>query len=351
MIRGCNLVSLVMDQNWTSVQAELHGLLRQNQSLPQDSRILVAFSGGQDSLCLLRLLLDLQSKWNWAIATIYCDHRWPTDSGKNADHVAQISKQWNLEHFHFIAPRVLKGEAEGRDWRYEIMTDCAQAKGYDYLVTAHTASDRAETLLYNLIRGSGMDGLQALSSQRRFNQSVTLVRPILHLTRVQTGQFCADHQLPIWDDGMNQDLHYRRNRIRLEVLPYLREHFNPQVDRAIAQTSELLSADVAYLEQQAQQLLDQVSPDTHKPCLDRQNLGQAPIALQRRAIRMFLQRHLGHAPNFAQVQKIMTLTKSNHRDRTDPLLGGIIAVVYHQQIILHDLNDPSRYGESETDRN
>ena len=339
---SCCSCIMVMAANWTSVHADFHGLLRQNQWLPHGERVLVAFSGGQDSCCLLRLLLDLRSKWNWAIATTYCDHRWPSDSGDNAYHVAQLSKQWGVAHYPFIAPKILKGEAEGRDWRYQVMADCAQVQGYDYLVTAHTASDRAETLLYHLIRGSGMDGLQALSQQRSLNDSVTLVRPILHLTRVQTGQFCQSQNLPIWQDCMNQDLHYRRNRMRLEVLPYLRQHFNPQVDRAIAQTSALLNADVAYLEQQAQALCQKVSPDLEIPAFNRHALSHAPLALQRRAIRIFLQRHLRKPPNFSQVQKVLTLVHGHHRDRTDPLFRGIIAEVQHHQIILHDLTDPSK---------
>ena len=141
---------------------------------------------------------------------------------------------------------------------------------------------------------------------------------------------------------MNQDLYYRRNRLRLEVLPYLREHFNPQVDRAIAQTSELLRADVAYLEQQAQALLQQVCTDIHQPCFNRRKMEIAPLALQRRAIRIFLQHHLGKTPNFTQVYKVLNLVPGHHRDRTDSLLGGIVAEVHREQIILHDLNDPSQ---------
>lgn len=284
--------------------------------------------------------MDLQPKWRWAIATIHCDHRWPTDSGDNAAHVAQLSHHWNLDHHAFTAPQVLKREAEGREWRYQVMADCAQHHGYPYVVTAHTASDRAETLLYHLIRGSGMDGLQSLSQHRSLSRSVTLVRPILHLTRVQTGQFCQDHNLPVWEDGMNQDLRYRRNRIRLEVLPYLRQHFNPQVDRTIAQTSDLLRADVAYLEEQARALFDQVSPKSDPPHLNRTLLGNAPVALQRRVIRLFLQRNLRRSPNYTQIEKLMTLIHGHHRDRTDALFRGVVAEVRHQWIILHDPHDP-----------
>ncbi|MEM9137020.1 MAG: tRNA lysidine(34) synthetase TilS, partial [Cyanobacteria bacterium P01_F01_bin.42] len=247
--------------SWSHTHAELHINLKQQNSLPPQSRILVAFSGGQDSLCLLRLLLDLQPKWDWAIATIHCDHCWPPDSGDNAAHVAHLAQQWDLTHYAFTAPQILKGEAEGRTWRYRMMADCTQQHNFSHVVTAHTASDRAETLLYHLVRGSGMDGLQALSPKRSLTPDVMLVRPILHLRRADTAQFCREHQLPVWEDTMNQDLYHRRNRMRLKVLPYLREHFNPQVDRAIAQTSELLQADVTYLETQAQVLFSQtVSP-------------------------------------------------------------------------------------------
>ena len=329
-----------MTQSWTSTHALFHSRLRQNQCLPKRARILIGFSGGQDSLCLLKLLLDLRTKWDWHIATVHCDHRWPSDSGDNATHVAQLSENWNLQHYAFVAPRVLKGEAEGRDWRYEEMANCAQTHRYPYLVTAHTASDRAETLLYHLVRGSGMDGLQALSPTRVLNEWVTLVRPILHMTRQETGDFCQQQGLPIWQDAMNQDLHYRRNRIRLEVLPYLREHFNPNVDRAIAQTAELLESDVAYLESQAQALLAQATPDPSLPQFNREILRAAPLALQRRAIRQFLQHHCPQAPNYSKIEKLVTLTKRNHRDRTDPLFAGVIAEVQHHLIVLRDLRDP-----------
>ena len=329
-----------MAHTWTPTHATFHGLLRKHQWLPKQSRILVAFSGGQDSLCLLQLLVDLQTKWDWELASIYCDHRWPEDSSDNAAHVAQISSDWNLPHYAFIAPQVLKGEAEGRDWRYQEMANCAQAHGFQYLVTAHTASDRAETLLYHLVRGTGMDGLQALSQSRPLNETVTLLRPILHLTRQQTGDFCQERALPVWHDQMNQDLHYRRNRMRLEVLPLLRQHFNPQVDRAIAQTSELLQADVAYLEEQAQQLFTQAQVDPSLPQLKRDVLKAAPLALQRRVMRMFLLQHLHRAPNYEQVQKMVTLINRHHRDRTDPLLAGIVAEVQHHLILLRDLRDP-----------
>jgi tRNA(Ile)-lysidine synthase len=83
------------------------------------------------------------------------------------------------------------------------------------------------------------------------------VRPLLEVTRAETFQFCQEQQLAIWEDAYNQDLKYARNRIRQELIPYLKSHFNPQVETALSQTAELLRADVAYLEDAAQELRQQ----------------------------------------------------------------------------------------------
>ncbi len=332
---------------WTLLHARFQRTLRQRQFLPNSQGILLGLSGGQDSMCLLKLLVDLQPKWGWKLAIAHCDHRWPEDSTDNAEYVANLVQQWQLPYFGRTAPSVIKGEAEGREWRYLEMTEIAKEHGYTSVVTAHTASDRTETLLYNLVRGSGADGLQALTWQRPLSNDVQLIRPLLEVTRAETGQFCQDLNLPVWHDQMNQDLHYRRNRIRQDILPYLREHFNPKVEATIAQTAELLQADVAYLEDSATALLAKVM---EKPLpsrlaqdpqvlagLNRTLMQKAPLALQRRAIRQFLAMHLNISPNFAQVEKVLALITAPNRSRSDPLVAQIVAQVSIPWLYLYHL--------------
>ena len=148
--------------NWTPLHARLHQTLRQRRLLEQHRQVLVAVSGGQDSLCLTKLLLDLQPKWGWKIAIAHCDHRWPLDVGI-AQHVQQIAQHWAIPFYLQTAPEVTASEAAAREWRYQALIEIAQAHGYQDVVTGHTKSDRAETVLYNLIRGSGADGLQSLT--------------------------------------------------------------------------------------------------------------------------------------------------------------------------------------------
>ncbi|MEG3925814.1 tRNA lysidine(34) synthetase TilS [Microcoleus sp. D3_18a_C4] len=373
--------------NWTHLHAQVHRTLLYRQILPSNQRLLVAVSGGQDSLCLIKLLLDLQPKWGWNLAIVHCDHRWRSDSEASANHVEQLAKNWGISYYLETASDIPKTEAAARQWRYQALTEIAIAHNYPYIVTGHTASDRAETLLYNLIRGSGADGLSALTWTRplldfrlpildfrvgnsgenpnsqisadfrlenqdensqskiqNLKSKIYLVRPLLEITRSQTGQFCQEQKLPIWEDSTNQDLQYTRNRIRSELLPYLETHFNPKAQQALAQTAELLRADVEYLELAASDLLERaMSPIADSPQvnfqlpvkLNRPILREAPLALQRRAMRQLLQQILPSAPSFESVEKLTSLIVAPNRSQTDPFPGGAIGRVEHASIILY----------------
>ncbi|KAM3116429.1 tRNA lysidine(34) synthetase TilS [Phormidesmis sp. 146-33] len=315
---------------WTPLHARLHRTLKERRLLTKSQSVLVAVSGGQDSLCLIKLLLDLQPKWNWNLAIVHCDHRWRSDSEENAGFVERLARSWQLPFFLQTADQIPKSEADAREWRYQCFQVIAR-ENYAAIVTGHTASDRAETLLYNLIRGSGADGLQALSWKRTISPTLNLVRPLLDTTRAETAQFCQNSHLQIWQDKTNQDLTYARNRIRQELLPYLQTHFNPQAEQNIAQTAELLTAEVEYLEKTAADLREKA---TNSSGLNRSRLRSIPLALQRRIIRQHLQKTLTINPNFEQIEKFAALITAPNRSRTDPFPGGAIAEVQDDWIVV-----------------
>jgi tRNA(Ile)-lysidine synthase len=229
-------------------------------------------------------------------------------------------------------------EAAARTWRYRRLAQAAEIHGCTHVATGHTASDRAETLLHNLMRGSAANGLQALTWCRPLSPDppdLTLVRPLLGLTRQQTAAFCHQQQIPVWVDRTNRDRAYTRNRIRLEVLPQLRT-FNPQVDRTLAQTAEVLTAEVAYLEEQCDRLVP-TCVQWQPPQLQRRVLATIPLALQRRLVRRFLQRLVSGPTGpdqaspgqigFDHVEKLVALITAPNRSQSDPFPGGAIAQV------------------------
>ncbi|MFB2933944.1 tRNA lysidine(34) synthetase TilS [Aerosakkonemataceae cyanobacterium BLCC-F154] len=323
---------MLSSQPWTPLHAQIHRTLRKRQLLPKNQNILIAVSGGQDSLSLAKLLLDLQSKWRWKLAICHCNHRWRSDSEANANHVEKLAQKWQLPFYLSVTNQELKSEAAAREWRYQALIEVAQTDNYGYIVTGHTASDRAETLLYNLTRGSGADGLQSLTWRRNLTEKIQLIRPLLEITRLETAQFCSDFQLPIWTDSTNEELKYKRNRIRLELIPYLKQNFNPQVEKALAQTAELLQAEVEFLENTAQEIKQKASLNASITQINRLILRSTPLAIQRRVMRQFLQENLGFAPSFEQIEKITALITAPNRSCTDPFPGGAIAQVENDWI-------------------
>ena len=182
------------------------------------------------------------------------------------------------------------------------------------------------------------------------------MRPLLNFSRQETAAVCQQQQLSVWEDSTNQDMHFRRNRVRLELLPYLREHFNPQVERALSQMAEIAAEETAYLETQASAIyaqcileprLEQSLKSSPNGCemvwiIQRAPLRQAPLALQRRVVKKMLQKALQQGadkrnmqpPNFFQVEKLIALLSAPNGSQSDPYPGGWIAQVKGDAIAL-----------------
>jgi tRNA(Ile)-lysidine synthase len=284
----------------------------------------MAVSGGQDSLCLGQLLLNLQPHWQWQLAVGHCDHGWPADQGI-ADRVRSVTQIWQLPFYCWNAQDLPTTEAAARHWRYQALISMAQTRGYQYVVTGHTQSDLAETLFYNLIRGAGSEGLSSLRPARALAPGIQLVRPILHIDRQSTGQFCQQQQLPVWLDAYNDQPRYARNRVRQNIAE-LTTQFHPRVTSHFAQTAQILAAESDYLQELAlaQYQSALVAPDQ----LDRQAINSLPLAMQRRAIKLFLQ---NYDPSFGLIEEIVGLLQAPHHSRSSSLRGGsTVAVVYDQ---------------------
>ena len=316
---------------WTNIHARVHQTLKDSCILPHKSNLLIAVSGGQDSLCLLKIMIDLQEKWGWNIAIAHCDHGWASDLGI-ADHVEKIANNWNIPFYLKVAKAMKETEAAAREWRYQSLVEIAEENEFSEVVTGHTLSDRSETLLYNLIRGAGSNGLGALTWKRPLTNNINLVRPLLKVSRGETLEFCQQFALPIWEDAANANLDYARNRIRQELVPYLKENFNPNVETTLSQTSEVLKAESDYLEAEANKILLSAVND-HNSKLNREVLKGVPLALKRRVIRQFLAKIMVTKPNFEQIEETVNLIDAPRKSRTSSFPGKIMLEVEENYIV------------------
>lgn len=229
-----------MAERWSADHLRLHRLLRRQPALlPPGATLLVAVSGGQDSMVLLALLQDLRRLHGWTLQLWHGDHGLRPESAQQAAELAAWATARGLPLTLDTWQRPQPAEAAARTWRYARLVERATALGARHVLTGHTASDRAETLLLQLARGSHRRGLAGPPASRALTANLQLVRPLLVFSRADTARLCRDLALPVWRDPSNDSPVYSRNRIRAEVLPVL-EALHPGAERRIAALSERL---------------------------------------------------------------------------------------------------------------
>ena len=241
-----------------------------------DGKILAAISGGADSCALAAVLQDLvtREKIKQPIIVAHFNHNLRgAAAGADEDFVRKLAERFEFRIIveKWNAPATKNIEAAARQARYDFLLSAARKEKADLILTAHTVNDQAETFLLNLLRGSGTEGLSAMKSKRFLNsegenfagsfdesvKKVLLIRPLLSWARREdTEDFCHFSEVEFRRDRMNEDSHYRRVRIRKEVLPFLKQ-FNPQIIETLARTAALLEADAEISRQTAIEKLDQ----------------------------------------------------------------------------------------------
>jgi tRNA(Ile)-lysidine synthase len=223
----------------------------------EGTSVVVAVSGGPDSLALLHMLAELKSLLNLDLHVAHLDHGLRAASHVEAAYVAEQANTLGLpctvERVDVAAYRRrnhLTMEQAARQVRYDFLARIAKKEDAAAVALAHTADDQTETLLLHIIRGSGLSGLrgmQLLSRQRIDQGTVSLFRPLLEATRLEVERYCATHQLQPCYDETNLDIHFSRNRIRQDVLPSLRE-LNPSVREALLRLAHTSGLDMDYVE-------------------------------------------------------------------------------------------------------
>lgn len=221
--------------------------VRRHDLIPPGSKVLVAVSGGADSMCLMHALHALRRLLRIRLAVVHVDHGMRERSAADARYVERAAARLGLACATYGVegrpPRGTSPEAWLRSQRYRLFEHARYDSDSDRVATAHTADDVAESVVIGLVRGGGLDALAGIPPARD-----AIVRPLLDVTRAQTAEFCRALGLRPRRDPMNEDRRYLRSAVRLDVIPAIERATGREVRSTIARTAETVRRDADFLD-------------------------------------------------------------------------------------------------------
>jgi len=289
-------------------------------------RVLVAVSGGSDSLALLTILHELAPALSLSLHVAHFDHRWRANSADDARFVEDIAGRWGYATTIGLAnPAAPHTEDTARVARYQFLRTTAAAAGNNVIALGHTQDDQIETLLLHLLRGAGTHGLAGMRPR-----AGELARPLLTTSRKEITDFLRDRNLTPRVDPSNTDPRFARNRLRQSILPAL-DAFNPKARSLLARAADILAAEDAFLNEETERAFEPKLLD------DRANFITRPPALQRRLLRRLL-------PDltYEHIEALRDLIESGQTGRRLILPGTRTAYVAENRIVVRPATDKSK---------
>lgn len=226
--------------------------IKEKNIVKSGDKILVGLSGGPDSVCMLNLLCSIRDEEKIEVAAAHINHML---RGEEADKDEEYSKRLcESLGVRFFSKRIdinkyaletgKSSELAGREARYDFFDEIINKINFNKIATAHNANDQAETILMRIMRGTGLEGLGGIPVEREGKY----IRPILFMKREEVEQYCKENNLNPHIDATNLERIYSRNKVRLDILPYMKNNFNPNIVETINRMALLLQDDNEFIE-------------------------------------------------------------------------------------------------------
>ena len=300
-----------------SFQGRMEGFIERHSLLGDGWRLLIALSGGPDSVALMHALCRLRRRHRWQLSAVYINHNIrPRSARREERFCAELCERMKVDFLveradvpAMATRRRISVEEAARDFRYDTFERLAREHNFDRVVLGHHADDQVETILFRLVRGTGPSGLVGMPVRRGL-----FVRPLLEHSKAEILEYLKTNNLAFCRDASNDSSQYSRNFIRNRVLPVLRERLNPKVDRAILGLADTLAVDEAFLEEETDRAARRclaVTPGG-KFNLDLEMLAGYPAAIRHRLLRRCLRAtwQTEANPDKATVERVVRLIEN-----------------------------------------
>ena len=316
--------------------------VKQNNLIQKNNHVLVAVSGGVDSVVLLDLLAKLMPRLGLMLEIVHLNHGIRGYEAKDDQRFVEgLAKSYNLpiiseevNTLEFITDKSLSLEEGARILRYQFFEKVLQKQGADSLALGHHADDQVETVIQHFIRGSGIKGLAGIQPRRG-----RYIRPLLFSTRSKIETYALTHSLDYRVDLTNINVQYRRNKIRHQLIPFLKEHFSAGISKAILRTSKIMFEAEEYLIFQAKQAFEQslVSRKKDKIILEIESFLDYFIIIQKYVVFYTLEQ-LGYYPRHLtsrKIERIISLIKTGVTGKKEVVDSQIQILIDNGQVVFY----------------
>lgn len=285
--------------------------------IEKNDKIVIGVSGGPDSICLLHVLYGLKEKLGIEIVVAHVNHMLRDVADLETEYVQSFCKKLGIECYVKkadileISKTQKKGTEEvGRQVRYNFFDEVAKKTNSNKIATAHNSNDRAETVILNILRGSGLSGLKGIEPIR----DNKYIRPLINTDRQDIENYCNDNKLePKYDKTNNENI-YTRNKVRNTVIPYIKKEFNPNIIKTINRLSSLATEENEYLQAITKQEFENLLIEkTENIILDLHKFNSLNLVIKRRLI-LYTINEVLHTTNGIEkvnIDDIIKLCKNN----------------------------------------
>lgn len=239
------------------------GTINKYNLIEDGDKIVLGLSGGPDSVCLLHILYRLKEKMNIEVYAAHLNHQIRgLEAQKDALYISQICEDLGITSFvkainvpEYCKEQGVSLEEGARTLRYEMFEEIKQKTKSNKIAIGHNRNDQAETVLMRIMRGTGLQGLRGIE----YIRDNKIIRPILDIERSEIEAYCEKYELNPRIDKTNLESIYTRNKIRLELIPYMKDNFNPNVIESIVRMTNSLKSDSDYIDLEAERSFKEVS--------------------------------------------------------------------------------------------
>lgn len=245
---------MIRGTNKETVEEQVYNCIKRYNLINEGDRLIIGVSGGPDSICLLHIMNLLKQKLKIEIYVAHINHMLREEADSETQYVQTFCNKLGIECFikkinveEYSKQHKIGTEEAGRIIRYNFFYEVAKKVSANKIATAHNSNDKAETVLLNILRGSGISGLKGIEPIRENKY----IRPLIETTRKDIEDYCTKNNLEPKIDKSNLESIYKRNKVRNDLIPYIQKEYNPNFLKTINRLSEVATEENEYLEKLA----------------------------------------------------------------------------------------------------